>query len=190
MASPCSRCMIVPAGRPCLRGRRRRVLHAGWNPAADVTASRGAQAGECFNHATGFAAARHGVSNVIRTWFYLDNILGWYAEFNRVRTGFFEKANLGIMPASTGWAPPISMARPLWPRPWPSFKDAGPPHSEGESPLQCEAFSYGSAFSRAVELCDAASRTLYISGTASIEPGGRTIHHGNTARQSRPRWRL
>ena len=51
------------------------------------------------------------------------------------------------------------------------------------SPLQCPALQYGSSFSRAVELETSTHRRLYISGTASIEPGGATAHVGDVERQ-------
>ena len=47
------------------------------------------------------------------------------------------------------------------------------------SPLQCPAPTYGSSFSRAVELSLPTHRHLLVSGTASIEPGGRTAHVGD-----------
>ena len=46
---------------------------------------------------------------------------------------------------------------------------------EVESPLQCSALDYRSSFSRAVEVSRDGRRELYISGTASIEPGGKTV---------------
>lgn len=51
------------------------------------------------------------------------------------------------------------------------------------SPLQCPALDYRSSFSRAVELQHPNYRHLIISGTASIEPGGRTAHVGDIERQ-------
>jgi enamine deaminase RidA (YjgF/YER057c/UK114 family) len=44
------------------------------------------------------------------------------------------------------------------------------------SPLQCPAPAYGSSFSRAVEIQTPGCRRLYVSGTASIHPGGETAH--------------
>ena len=52
-----------------------------------------------------------------------------------------------------------------------------------ESPLQCPATDYRSAFSRAAEVSLPSHRQLYVSGTASIEPGGATIHVDDTAKQ-------
>ena len=43
-------------------------------------------------------------SNVVRTWFYIDEILSWYTQFNTVRDKFFERRGVfdGVVPASTG----------------------------------------------------------------------------------------
>lgn len=51
------------------------------------------------------------------------------------------------------------------------------------SPLQCSAENYGSSFSRAVAVRHPGYRELYVSGTASIEPGGLTIHVGDIEKQ-------
>jgi len=43
-------------------------------------------------------------ANVIRTWFYNDDILDWYDRFNAARNAFFEEHAVfdGVVPASTG----------------------------------------------------------------------------------------
>jgi len=122
--------------------------------------------------------------HVIRTWFYLDRILDWYGEFNSVRTLFFKEIELDIMPASTGVGAANNHGAALSAKVIAVMpKTAGVSVSKAVSPLQGEAVSYGSSFSRAIELCDASSRTLFISGTASISPDGRTLHTGDTVRQ-------
>ena len=52
-----------------------------------------------------------------------------------------------------------------------------------DSPLQGSAYSYGSAFSRAVEIATPSGRTLHISGTASIAPSGETEYLGDIQSQ-------
>ena len=52
-----------------------------------------------------------------------------------------------------------------------------------DSPEQCPAPAYGSAFSRAVVISSNGFRQLLISGTASIAPGGKTCHVGNVESQ-------
>jgi enamine deaminase RidA (YjgF/YER057c/UK114 family) len=152
---------------------------------SNVSAPRGEQAREVLSIIQR-TLQRHGMEfcHVIRTWYYLDRILDWYGEFNRVRTSFFEEIEMGVMPASTG----VGAANPhgealsakviaILPK-TPAVRVR-----KAVSPLQGEAFSYGSAFSRAIEVSDAASRTLYISGTASIDQGGHTVHTGDVAQQ-------
>ena len=121
---------------------------------------------------------------VVRTWIYLSRILDWYGEFNRLRT--LHHANVGIgrnlassvFPASTG----IQGG---------SFDeeccmdllavDPAPSGSMTVEPIrntsrQGQAFSYGSAFSRAMALEIKGRKTVFVSGTASIDGVGQTMH--------------
>lgn len=125
-------------------------------------------------------------TDVIRTWFFNDRILDWYADFNRARDTFFKKHGIfdRLVPASTGigsaniWGAAL-MARVFAVRPKsPAVRIEAVP-----SPLQCPAIDYHSSFSRAVELQHPDYRHLIISGTASIEPGGKTAHVGDIDRQ-------
>lgn len=145
-------------------------------------------------------------SNVIRMWNYLDDLLGWYDEFNSARNAFFTKNSVydAIVPAGTGigaanrhgtayigdlWAIEEAVAS--------SSNSAFDSSSNTESstttsnlsafavpsPLQCPAIDYKSSFSRAVEIDSESFRTLSISGTASIEPGGKTVFTNDTEKQ-------
>ncbi|MDP3001299.1 MAG: RidA family protein [Bryobacterales bacterium] len=126
------------------------------------------------------------MTDVVRTWFFLDRILDWYGEFNSVRSAFFEERNLfaGVLPASTGVGAANAAGAAL-------VADAVAMRSnQGRlgrvnvpSPLQCPATDYRSSFSRAVEIRLPAHRLLYISGTASIAPGGQTAHAGDLESQ-------
>jgi len=118
--------------------------------------------------------------HLVRTWFYLDHILDWYNDFNHARTPFLKTRGTfeGLMPASTGIGIPnrhgaavVAGALAIQPN--------GATVREVPSPLQCSALDYKSSFSRAVEITRADRRELYISGTASIEPGGKTAHVGD-----------
>lgn len=146
------------------------------------SATRFDQAGQVFESIEKvLAEAGMHFRDVVRTWFYVDRILDWYDDFNHVRTGFFEKHGITRMPASTGIGCPNSGGTALVAKVVAVLPKTGkvvikPLHS----PLQCEAASYGSSFSRAMEVCDSCSRTIYVSGTASIEPGGQTVHIGDT----------
>ena len=153
----------------------------------DPKRSRTAQAEESLRlMEQGLDLAGMSFANVFRTWFYLDDILDWYGEFNRVRNEFFLRRQVydGLVPASTGVGginssrtavvADLIAAVPKDPR---VSLQAVP------SPLQCPALEYGSAFSRAVEMGLPGQRRLYVSGTASIAPAGHTIHVGDPRRQ-------
>lgn len=124
-------------------------------------------------------------SHVARTWFFLNDILAWYDDFNRVRAAFLADRLSGtLIPASTGvgGSNPVGAAlvarayavRPVHP---------GVTVQAVPSPLQCPAPEYGSHFSRAVEVGMPDLRRLLISGTASIAPNGRTRHPGDVDAQ-------
>jgi enamine deaminase RidA (YjgF/YER057c/UK114 family) len=51
------------------------------------------------------------------------------------------------------------------------------------SPQQCSSLEYGSAFNRALLIDIPAGRRLLVSGTASIEPNGRSAHVGDLRKQ-------
>ncbi|OAM91804.1 translation initiation inhibitor [Termitidicoccus mucosus] len=150
----------------------------------DLTAPRAAQAAALWRHLQA-SLGREGfaMSNLVRTWFFNDHILDWYDDFNRVRNAFFTEHNVfgTLVPASTGvgacnadgaalTVDALAVA-PL---------DGRVDITAVASPLQCAAYDYKSAFSRAVECREAGgARHLLVSGTASIEPGGRTAHVGD-----------
>jgi enamine deaminase RidA (YjgF/YER057c/UK114 family) len=124
--------------------------------------------------------------DVVRTWYYLDGILDWYGDFNSARTAFFNRHDVfsNMMPASTG----IGIANDTGGLVLAKVhacraKSQRSTISVAESPLQCSAYAYGSAFSRAVRLTAGGVDILHISGTASIAPGGETDHLGDVAAQ-------
>jgi enamine deaminase RidA (YjgF/YER057c/UK114 family) len=125
-------------------------------------------------------------SNVLRTWFYNDCILDWYRDFNVVRTKFFQEKRVfdGLLPASTGvsgrnavGAALIAGLMAMEP------KGSAVKASEVPSPMQSPAPSYGSSFSRAVELQTPDHRRVYVSGTASIDGDGKTVFLDDAAAQ-------
>lgn len=117
-------------------------------------------------------------SHVARTWLFLDDILDWYGELNRVRTEFFRSRRVfdGLVPASTGVGTRnpggVAVAAAALALESPEGK---PFALEIASPAQCPATRYGSSFSRAVEVCAGRCRQVIVSGTASIEPGGLSV---------------
>jgi enamine deaminase RidA (YjgF/YER057c/UK114 family) len=126
-------------------------------------------------------------ANVARTWLYMDKILDWYDPFNRARDAFFRARKVydGLVPASTGIGSANLCGAAIT-----ACAIAVQPKTRGvvtveavPSPLQCAALQYGSSFSRAVEIGTPECRTLMVSGTASIEPGGATAFVGDVRRQ-------
>jgi enamine deaminase RidA (YjgF/YER057c/UK114 family) len=121
-------------------------------------------------------------TDTVRTWFYLDQLLDWYKEFNEVRTIFFDSRGVfdQLVPASTG----IGAANP-----WGAAlacdllaiqpKIASVRIEAVSSPLQDSALKYASSFSRAVEVHMPSHRSLLISGTASIDADGNTQYRDN-----------
>jgi enamine deaminase RidA (YjgF/YER057c/UK114 family) len=119
--------------------------------------------------------------HIIRTWIYMPNILDWYAEFNKVRTGCFRELGLigknkNYLPASTGIQGMRAKkeeifidALALMP------KTSNCVVSAMKNTCQNEAREYGSLFSRGMAVKTKNSETLYISGTASINNEGKTI---------------
>ncbi len=127
------------------------------------------------------------MKDLARTWFFLDDILSWYGDFNRARNDFFARNELraGSVPASTGVGGRNPAGSALTAAAW-AVKTRDEKTSAVQvvpSPLQCAASSYGSAFSRAVEIHSAGFRQLLVSGTASIAPDGRTAHVGDVRAQ-------
>ena len=154
----------------------------------DTQKSRGEQTYELFLRMEKMLAA-HGMTftNVVRTWFYNDNINDWYAEFNAARTRFFETRKVfeTFLPASTGIGHPNPFSAALIS----GFFAMKPKNSNARaeivsSPLQTDAMTYKSSFSRAAEAISVSGRRLFVSGTASILPDSSEVAHiGDPAKQ-------
>lgn len=165
-----------------------RVCRLGGLLPEDIAQPRGAQTQAIFSlMQEALAQAGMDFSNVLRTWFYNAAMLDWYDEFNVVRTAFFREHRVfdGLVPASTGIggrnAAGAALTAGLIAV---KSSQAAIAPVEIASPLQCSASDYGSSFSRAVEVRTARYRRLYISGTASIAPGGESLHIGDTEAQA------
>jgi enamine deaminase RidA (YjgF/YER057c/UK114 family) len=163
---------------------RRAASHPG--PAEDAGASIGAAEELLARESFSFR-------DVARTWFYLRDILDWYGPFNAVRNAAFRRIGLmgpggdGKIPASTGiegrnarggWCALDLVA--LQPR------DGGRLEMNRlHNRRQNEATEYGSTFARAMELVLGDSRLVFVSGTASIDDHGATVHVGDFDTQTR-----
>jgi enamine deaminase RidA (YjgF/YER057c/UK114 family) len=119
------------------------------------------------------------LTDLARTWFFLHHILGWYGDFNEARTRIYQDRGIfqGYVPASTGIGGRNHLGSALVASALAvKAKDGETRIREVPSPLQCSAGDYGSSFSRAAELQGQRFRRLFVSGTASIDPRGKTAH--------------
>jgi len=126
------------------------------------------------------------MKDIVRTWFYNSDIVDWYDEFNKIRTSFYleNKVISNLVPASTGIdgishqgdivASLVAIKQKL-----PKLKI----NEVKDSKLQNSATEYGSTFSRAVIIKGSELIKLTVSGTASINKKGETIHIGDTRKQ-------
>lgn len=156
---------------------------------ADPKASRAEQTHSAFQIMKA-ALERNGFSftDTVRTWIYLDQLLDWYGDFNRVRTEFFKATDIfnHMVPASTG----IGASNPFGAAIMMDVLAVQPKTAQVkiqavDSPLQNPALDYKSSFSRAVEMKFPTHRSLLISGTASIDPDGETVYLDDPEKQIR-----
>jgi enamine deaminase RidA (YjgF/YER057c/UK114 family) len=164
-----------------------RQCFVGGLSAADKTLSRAEQTRHTLeNLQTILGQAGFELADTMRTWFFLENILSWYDDFNQARTKIYSgvKFRTGSMPASTGVGAKNPAGTALALSAW-AFRplDKNSRAEEVASPLQCPAPAYGSSFSRAMETPTSSGRRLFISGTASIAPGGKTLWLGDVRKQ-------
>jgi len=127
---------------------------------------------------------RHGLEfrDVVRTWIYLRDIDRDYDALNRARREFFEDRGVTRSPASTGvQGTPVPDGHHVSLR----LMATRPADVTGVSaPTLNEAWSYGSDFSRGLRVTDSTQVTLHVSGTASIDEAGRTVHGGDVTAQA------
>ena len=126
------------------------------------------------------------LSDVVRTWFFNEDILSWYGEFNHVRSLHYAGVpwRTGSLPASTGIGARNPAGAAVQVALWAVKPLLGASCAqEIASPLQCPAPAYGSSFSRAMKIDSGGLRRLLVSGTASIHADGRTAFVGDIRRQ-------
>ena len=135
--------------------------------------------------------------NVVRTWIYLSNILGWYDEFNLVRNRKYKSfqlipdkysknsINTMYLPASTGIQGENNLGTA-------AIMDLYAVEPEKNSQIEIEstsgaiqnaAFHYGSAFSRAISINEPDNIQILVSGTASIDEKGISVFENNAKAQ-------
>ncbi len=129
---------------------------------------------------------REGMSfrNVVRTWIYLRDMDRDYADLNRARRGFFKSRGLALRPASTGIQGSPFPGEHNFSMGFLAVKSPSPLEVEVMStPTLNEAWTYGSDFSRGLKVTEGNKTALYVSGTASVDEEGRTVHDGDLEAQ-------
>jgi enamine deaminase RidA (YjgF/YER057c/UK114 family) len=175
-----------PAGRTFSNGSVKHCLLGDLRP-SDKFAPKPAQCRQAFeNLECALRQAGMSMANLLRTWFFLDDIHSWYREFNDRRNAFYRQREVfkRLIPASTGVGGRNPTGAAVVAGAWAVQAPVGSAAvREVPSPLQCPSLEYGSAFSRAVLVTEPGLHRLLVSGTASIEPSGRSAHVGNVRKQ-------
>jgi enamine deaminase RidA (YjgF/YER057c/UK114 family) len=190
---------------PCGRGWNRNgaqflMLHSvhGLQQGEEHTNSRKEQASRMFEKAERLLKSQgSSYRNVVRTWIYFPDILDWYGEFNEVRNakykefGFIPGQSADIeteqiyLPASTGiqGGNPLNAAVVMDVLAVIPEKDTRIQVEQTSGVQQKSPFRYGSAFSRAMSIREPNNTLIFVSGTASIDEKGKSVHIGDTRSQ-------
>lgn len=125
-------------------------------------------------------------SDVMRTWIYFPEMERDYADFNRARREFFESRHIDPIPASTGiGAGLIPTRHNVCLGLYAAKSDPAIERTVMSTPTLNEAPEYGSDFSRGMRVQDANATRLLVSGTASLDATGETVHVGDFEGQAR-----
>ncbi len=128
--------------------------------------------------------------DVVRTWIHLREMDRDYADLNRARRAFFEARGIDPVPASTGiGGGPVPEEHDLCLGVYAvrsvGSEGARPPvRTVMSAPTLNEAMQYGSDFARGMRMVETNKVALHVSGTASIDDAGRTVHPGNFEAQA------
>ena len=123
--------------------------------------------------------------DVVRTWIYLREIDRDYADLNRARRTFFEARGIDPVPASTGiGGGPVSEAHDLCLGVYAVKAGRSVARTVMTSPTLNEAPQYGADFVRGMRVGEVNKIALHVSGTASIDEDGRTVHRDDFEAQS------
>ena len=123
--------------------------------------------------------------NVVRTWSHMRDIDRDYGDLNRARRAFFAARGIDPVPASTGiGGRPVSEAHDLCLGLYAVKADRPLVRTVMTSPTLNEAMEYGADFVRGMRVVETNKVALYVSGTASIDEHGRTVHVGDFEAQA------
>jgi enamine deaminase RidA (YjgF/YER057c/UK114 family) len=123
--------------------------------------------------------------DVMRTWIYFPEMERDYAGFNRARREFFESREIDPVPASTGIGAGLVPAEHDLCLGVYAVQGANPPvRTVMTTPTLNEAPVYGADFSRGMRILETNKVALHISGTASLDETGKTVHVGDFEAQA------
>lgn len=171
----------------CSTGPRARVVRDGDEVSfhAGDLRGRGAdayqQTVEMFRSADALLAeAGMSFRDVVRTWIYLRDIDRDYDALNRGRRDFFQAAGVERRPASTGvQGAPSAAAHDVSMSLYAVRSGRSLSITRMSTPTLNEAWTYGADFSRGLRLVDANKAALWVSGTASLDERGESVHPGD-----------
>lgn len=131
--------------------------------------------------------------DVVRTWFYLADILKWYDEFNEVRNTRYKdfglmpetKTDPLLLPASTGiqGITPQRSACAMDLIAVSMNTDVRPIVVQMTNQKQRDAFYYGASFSRGAFIKEPDVSLIEVSGTAAIGATGMSLYPGDIKEQ-------
>jgi enamine deaminase RidA (YjgF/YER057c/UK114 family) len=123
--------------------------------------------------------------DVVRTWIHLRHMDRDYATFNRARREFFAARGIEPVPASTGiGGGPVAAAHDLCLGVQAIRSSRLLARTVMTTPTLNEASEYGADFVRGMRIEEANKVALHVSGTASIDEHGATIHCGDLEAQA------
>jgi enamine deaminase RidA (YjgF/YER057c/UK114 family) len=123
--------------------------------------------------------------DVVRTWIHLRHIDRDYAALNRARRVFFAARGIEPVPASTGiGGGPVPGAHDLCLGVYAVKAGHALVKTVMTSPTLNEASEYGADFVRGLRVPEANKVALHVSGTASIDEHGSTVHPGDLEAQA------
>ena len=119
-------------------------------------------------------------SDVVRTWIHLREMDRDYGDLNRARRAFFAARGIDPVPASTGiGGGPVPEGHDLCLGVYAVKAGRRLVRTVMTSPTLNEAAQYGADFVRGMKVVETNKVALHVSGTASIDEHGNSVHIGD-----------
>ena len=123
-------------------------------------------------------------ADVVRTWIHFSEMDRDYAQFNEARRAFFDTRGIQPAPASTGIGGGVAEpGRSLCLGFYAVSGEQVVAPQVMTTPTLNEAPQYGADFSRGMRVAQGGGAMLFVSGTASLDETGATVHQGDTGAQ-------